>query len=95
MAKKYLSMALEIKLEIGFYVEDHVDALIQISEKGEVGNTYNIGGNQECSNIEIINLIQDIFSKKSKKVSHKIKYVKDRQHMTSDILLIVIKQKKF
>ena len=49
------------------YVEDHVDALIQISEKGEVGNTYNIGGNQECSNIEIINLIQDIFSKKNQK----------------------------
>mgnify|MGYP001169590398 CR=1 FL=1 len=61
------------------YVEDHVDALIQISEKGEVGNTYNIGGNQECSNIEIINLIQDIFSKKIKKsISAKIKYVKDR-----------------
>ena len=61
------------------YVEDHVDALIQISEKGKVGNTYNIGGNQECSNIEIINLIQDIFSKKIKKsISAKIKYVKDR-----------------
>ena len=61
------------------YVEDHVDALIQISEKGEVGDTYNIGGNQECSNIEMIKLIQDIFSKKTKKsISAKIKYVKDR-----------------
>ena len=61
------------------FVEDHVDALIHISEKGEVGDTYNIGGNQECSNIEIINLIQDIFSKKIKKsISAKIKYVKDR-----------------
>lgn len=39
------------------HVEDHVDALLQILEKGKLGDTYNIGGNFEMKNIDLANLI--------------------------------------
>lgn len=35
------------------YVEDHVQALLRILEHGQVGETYNIGGNSERSNLEV------------------------------------------
>ena len=37
------------------YVEDHVEAIDLIFKKGKVGTTYNIGGNNEIRNIEVIN----------------------------------------
>tara|TARA_X000000950_G_scaffold261213_1_gene331257 strand:- start:1806 stop:2807 length:1002 start_codon:yes stop_codon:yes gene_type:complete len=37
------------------YVKDHVEAIDLIFKKGKVGTTYNIGGNNEIRNIEIIN----------------------------------------
>jgi dTDP-glucose 4,6-dehydratase len=39
------------------FVEDHVAALLMILEGGKVGDTYNIGGDAEVSNIEIVNRI--------------------------------------
>ena len=36
------------------YVEDHVEAIDLILHKGEIGSTYNIGGNNEYKNIDII-----------------------------------------
>ena len=39
------------------YVNDHVDALISVMLNGSVGQTYNIGGNNEYTNIDIINYI--------------------------------------
>ena len=35
------------------YVEDHADALLLVSEKGTIGRSYNIGGENERSNLEI------------------------------------------
>lgn len=37
------------------YVEDHVKAIDVIFHKGQPGETYNIGGNNEWKNIDIIN----------------------------------------
>jgi dTDP-glucose 4,6-dehydratase len=37
------------------YVEDHVAAIDLIFNKGKVGETYNIGGNNELHNIQIVN----------------------------------------
>ena len=37
------------------YVEDHVAAIDLIFNKGKVGETYNIGGNNELRNIQIVN----------------------------------------
>ncbi len=36
------------------YVDDHVDALLTILTRGRVGETYNIGGNAEARNIDIV-----------------------------------------
>ena len=36
------------------YVEDHAAALMLIATKGKIGQTYNIGGNNEKKNIEVV-----------------------------------------
>jgi dTDP-glucose 4,6-dehydratase len=39
------------------YVEDHCRGIELVLEQGRVGETYNIGGNNECANIDIVELI--------------------------------------
>ncbi|WP_423208209.1 dTDP-glucose 4,6-dehydratase [Paracoccus yeei] len=39
------------------YVEDHADALLLAVEKGEVGRSYNIGGENEARNIDLVRTI--------------------------------------
>lgn len=39
------------------YVEDHADALLCVLEKGRVGRSYNIGGENEARNIDIVRRI--------------------------------------
>ncbi|MFI4957034.1 MAG: dTDP-glucose 4,6-dehydratase [Gammaproteobacteria bacterium] len=39
------------------YVDDHVRALMCVLEKGVVGETYNIGGHNEHTNIDVVNNI--------------------------------------
>ena len=64
------------------YVEDHVEAIDLIFNKGKVGATYNIGGNNEILNIEIVNqLIALVDSQLGKPEGYSqkyITYVKDR-----------------
>ena len=36
------------------FVEDHADALLTVLERGEVGRTYNIGGENEARNIDLV-----------------------------------------
>ena len=36
------------------YVEDHADALLTVLEKGEVGRSYNVGGENERRNIDLV-----------------------------------------
>jgi len=42
------------------YVEDHADALYQVITKGRVGESYNIGGNNEKQNIEVVGIICEV-----------------------------------
>ncbi len=42
------------------YVRDHCEAIWLIMNKGMVGETYNIGGNQELENIRVVETICDI-----------------------------------
>ena len=42
------------------YVEDHARALTLVATKGEIGATYNIGGNAEVQNIEVVQAICEI-----------------------------------
>jgi len=67
------------------YVDDHADALHRILFHGELGETYNIGGNNEITNIELVKKICKILNSKiSKKprdirsFEELIKYVPDR-----------------
>ena len=46
------------------YVEDHAKALYRVLTEGIPGETYNIGANNEKSNIEVINLVCSIMDKK-------------------------------
>ena len=39
------------------YVDDHVRALMAILEKGAAGETYNIGGNSEKTNMEVVQIV--------------------------------------
>ncbi|SEI03798.1 dTDP-glucose 4,6-dehydratase [Paracoccus alkenifer] len=39
------------------YVEDHADALLLCMEKGAVGRSYNIGGENEATNIDLVRMI--------------------------------------
>ncbi len=64
------------------YVEDHASAIDVIFHKGRAGETYNIGGNNEWKNIDLILLLCKIMDKKLNRpagTSEKlITYVKDR-----------------
>ncbi len=62
------------------YVNDHCEALYQIYKKGRIGESYNVGSNNNLKNINIVKNILYIFKKKGFKVGKnvKIKFVKDR-----------------
>ena len=64
------------------FVEDHCEAICEVLDKGKVGETYNIGGNNQTSNIEIAQKICSILDKlspnKKGDYSQLIEFVKDR-----------------
>lgn len=45
------------------HVEDHVKALFQIATAGTLGQSYNVGGDNELSNIEVVTMICDILDR--------------------------------
>ena len=67
------------------FVEDHARALTKVVTEGKVGETYNIGGDNEKSNIEVVEAICDLLeelapNKPADIASYHdlIKFVKDR-----------------
>lgn len=64
------------------YVEDHAAAIDVVFHKGKMGETYNIGGNNEWTNIDLIRLLCQIMDAKlgnEKGTAEKlITFVKDR-----------------
>ncbi|KFI28475.1 dTDP-glucose 4,6-dehydratase [Haematobacter missouriensis] len=46
------------------YVEDHADALLLVVQKGEIGRSYNIGGENEAKNIDLVRMICRILDEK-------------------------------
>lgn len=64
------------------YVNDHAEAIDLIFHKGKVGETYNIGGNNEWQNIELIRLLCQIMDNKL-----------DREPGTSEKLITFIKDR--
>jgi dTDP-glucose 4,6-dehydratase len=63
------------------YVEDHADALLLVLEKGTVGRSYNIGGENERRNIDLVRTICAILDRKRPKAgsyADQITFVTDR-----------------
>ncbi|MBX3036829.1 MAG: dTDP-glucose 4,6-dehydratase [Anaerolineales bacterium] len=63
------------------YVEDHCDAIHLVLKKGKLGETYNIGGENQPTNIEIVNMICAILDElkpASLPYASLIQYVSDR-----------------
>ncbi|MBU0944027.1 MAG: dTDP-glucose 4,6-dehydratase [Proteobacteria bacterium] len=46
------------------YVKDHCQAIVEVLVKGKVGQSYNIGGNNEKENLEVVTLICDTLDRK-------------------------------
>ncbi len=64
------------------YVEDHCHALWKAVQKGEPGETYNIGGNNEWKNIDVVNeictILADETGKNATYYKNFIAFVQDR-----------------
>jgi len=63
------------------YVEDHADALLTVVQNGTIGRTYNIGGENEATNLDIARSICGILDKKRpqpKPYADQIAFVTDR-----------------
>ncbi len=63
------------------YVEDHADALLTVLTKGQVGRSYNIGGQNEARNIDIVRAIcniLDVMRPKDQPYADQITFVADR-----------------
>lgn len=57
------------------HVEDHCNAILLALENGKSGEVYNIGGNNERTNLQIVHKILELMGKDSSY----IQFVKDRQ----------------
>ncbi|MEK9669505.1 MAG: dTDP-glucose 4,6-dehydratase [Gammaproteobacteria bacterium] len=67
------------------FVDDHVRALTLVASEGQVGQTYNIGGRNQITNLEVANSICELLEsyapakpKGVKRYSDLIRFVKDR-----------------
>lgn len=64
------------------YVEDHAHALYQTLTQGDVGQTYNIGGNNELSNLDVVRklctLLDELAPRAHGSYTEQITFVKDR-----------------
>ena len=63
------------------YVDDHARALLLVNDKGQPGETYNVGGRNERTNLEVVRTvcrIMDELSPADKKREELITFVADR-----------------
>ena len=63
------------------YVDDHARALLTIVEKGRLGETYNVGGSNERTNLDVVHRICDLLDKHAPMKDPRrslITFVKDR-----------------
>lgn len=63
------------------YVEDHCTAIAEVLERGRLGETYNIGGNAEKTNLEVVYTLADLLQEKRPRENgyrELVTFVKDR-----------------
>lgn len=65
------------------YVEDHAEAIYFIFTQGKLGETYNVGGNNEIQNIELVQLLckelDDLLGREPGSSQQLIQFVTDRK----------------
>lgn len=65
------------------YVKDHCSAIRTVLEKGDIGETYNVGGRNEKTNLEVVHLLCDILDElkpnpMGSSYKEQILFIKDR-----------------
>jgi dTDP-glucose 4,6-dehydratase len=64
------------------YVEDHADALLLVLERGTLGESYNIGGENERTNLELVKtlcaILDELRPRNTGSYSEQITFVTDR-----------------
>ena len=64
------------------YVEDHADALLLVLQRGTLGESYNIGGENERTNLELVQtlcaILDELRPRKTGSYSEQITFVTDR-----------------
>jgi dTDP-glucose 4,6-dehydratase len=74
------------------HVDDHCNAIISVLEKGKNGEIYNIGGNNEKANIDLVKLIikalnksEDLIDYVNDRPGHDRRYAIDNTKITNEI----------
>ena len=74
------------------HVDDHCNAIISVIEDGVIGEVYNIGGNTELKNIEVVKMILDIMGKPNDmirfvddRLGHDFRYAMDTTKIENDL----------
>ncbi len=65
------------------FVEDHCRAILEVLDRGQIGHVYNIGGDAEKANIDVVHVICDAVDRLRPDLPHRpcsslIRFVKDR-----------------
>ncbi len=79
------------------FVEDHVRAIDLVMRSGEVGETYNVGGNEERANIDIVNticsLIDDAFASDGGSLARRFPNAPAARNTKSSTLITSVKDR--
>ena len=81
------------------YVEDHAAALLRVAREGVVGQSYNIGGNNEWRNLDVVHAIcdlmnefmpraggyRDLISSVTDRPGHDLRYASDSQKIQREL----------
>ena len=64
------------------FVEDHAEALLLVLNEGEIGRSYNIGGDNECTNLDLVQricaILDEVRPKAKGRYADQIAFVADR-----------------
>ena len=59
------------------FVEDHARALFAVVQRGQIGQTYNIGGHNEMKNLDVVHAICDLLEELQPQKPPGVKYYRD------------------
>lgn len=66
------------------YVEDHARALVKVVVEGTVGGTYNIGGHNEKTNIDVVKIVCDLLEELAPEKPQGVDYYRDLIQFVKD-----------